>query len=324
MNRITIPDTELSLCPIGMGAIGAGLKWDGKEADTMFATYLELGGNLVDTARIYQDWVPGEIGRSERAVGDWIKRSGKRNEIILMTKGGHPKFTGPQDDLHLSRMSDADMRYDLELSLRALQTDVIDIYFYHRDNERQSIEEEIETMENFVREGKIRYYACSNWSADRMRQADAYCREKGYRGFVADQTLLNVGMVHMKPMSDDTLTSLKDDILAYHKEQSHNLAMAYSSTAGGFFQRLIEKGEAPESNYATPGNLAVAEKIKALAAQYETGVTQIVLAYVLNREFPCVALIGPGKPERITESMKTLEIAWKREDFQNLTTIEDA
>ena len=190
-HRIQIPDTDLSLCPIGLGTLSAGLKWDGKEADAIFDAYLELGGNVVDTARIYQDWVPGEVGRSERVVGDWIKRSGKRDQIVLMTKGGHPKYTGPQDDLHLSRMTDADMRRDIELSLKALRTDRIDVYFYHRDNLAQSVAEEIETMERFVREGKIRYYACSNWSADRMREADrVFLREQPARrsGRLYDRT----------------------------------------------------------------------------------------------------------------------------------------
>ena len=70
--RILIPDTDLSLCPMGMGTLSAGLKWDGEQADRMFGAYLELGGNVVDTARVYQDWVPGEIGA---ASGSWASGS---------------------------------------------------------------------------------------------------------------------------------------------------------------------------------------------------------------------------------------------------------
>ena len=74
----TIPDTDLSLCPLGLGTAGAGLDWDGADADYLFDAYLDMGGNLIDTARIYSDWVAPETGRSERVIGDWIQRSGRR------------------------------------------------------------------------------------------------------------------------------------------------------------------------------------------------------------------------------------------------------
>ena len=69
MKKIVIPDTDLVLSPMGMGCVNAGLKWDGKEADYIFDAFLDMGGNLYDTARVYSDWVLPEIGRSERVLG---------------------------------------------------------------------------------------------------------------------------------------------------------------------------------------------------------------------------------------------------------------
>lgn len=316
--RILIPNTDLALCPIGLGTLGAGVRWDGKEADAIFDAYLDMGGNVVDTARVYQDWIPGETGRSERAVGDWLKRSGKRDRIVLMTKGGHPKNTGPEDDLHLSRMTPADMRGDLELSLRALRTDTIDVYFYHRDNTAQSVEEEMETMQQFVKEGKIRYYACSNWSAQRMRQADAWCKKQGYRGFVADQTLLNIGMRYMNPLEDDTLSYLTGDIDAYHRETPGNLAMAYYTSANGFFQRFLKDSAMQDPNYNTPENRELAQKIQAMAQAYHTGITQVVLGYVFAQPYDCLALYGPSSPQRIQEAMQTLNVEFKKQDYKEM------
>ncbi|MCM1543093.1 MAG: aldo/keto reductase [Blautia sp.] len=315
---IHIPETDLSLCPIGMGTLGAGIRWDGKEADAIFGTYLDMGGNVVDTARIYQDWIPGEVGRSERVVGDWLRRSGKRNEIILMTKGGHPKYTQPGDDLHISRMTPADMRHDLELSLQALGTDVIDIYFYHRDNTAQPIGEVMETMRQFVKEGKIRYFACSNWTAGRMREADAYCREHGFRGFVADQTFLNIGMRHMNPLADDTLSSFSDEIADYHRCTPGNLTMAYYASANGFFQRYLKDAAVKDSTYGTDQNKALAQKIKAMAEKYDTGITQIVLGYVFAQCCECLALYGPSSPERMREAMRTLDCDFSKKDFEEM------
>ena len=92
------------------------------------------------------------------------------------------------------------MRQDLELSLAALGTDYIDVYFYHRDNEAIPAGELIEIMEEFRKEGKIRYYACSNWSTARMKEADAYAASKGYRGFVANEALFNIASASMRPL----------------------------------------------------------------------------------------------------------------------------
>ncbi len=126
MNNILIPNTELSVSPFGLGTVDAGLLWDGADADRVFETYLELGGNLLDSAHVYSDWVPPEIARSERVIGDWLARSGKRDKIVLITKGGHPDMTGENPDTHMNRMHREDMVKDLDESLKQLRTDYID------------------------------------------------------------------------------------------------------------------------------------------------------------------------------------------------------
>ena len=177
--KITIPNTDIEIYPLGLGTVNAGLAWDGKDADRIFDAFLDMGGSLIDTAHIYSDWVKPERARSERVIGEWLERSGKRNRIVLATKGGHPDMTVPNPDTHISRMKKADMEADLDSSLKQLCTDYIDIYFYHRDDESQPAAELIEVMEEFRWKGKIRYYGCSNWTTSRMKAADQYCTEKG-------------------------------------------------------------------------------------------------------------------------------------------------
>lgn len=114
--RIQIKDTTLSLCPIGFGTANAGVAWDSEEAFKMLDLYVELGGNVIDTARIYNDWIDGEIGRSERVIGEWIKYRGGHDDLVIVTKGGHP----PLENMQTSRLSKEDMTYDLNKSLDAL------------------------------------------------------------------------------------------------------------------------------------------------------------------------------------------------------------
>lgn len=314
---IRIPNTDLSMYPLGLGTAGAGNNWDGKEADRVFDTFLDMGGNLIDTARVYSDWVPPEVGRSERVIGDWLQRSGKRDRVVLATKGGHPKFTSPADDLHIPRMTHKDMVYDIELSLKTLRVDTIDVYFYHRDNKAQSVEEEIETMEQFRRDGKIRYYGCSNWEAVRIRKADEYCKEKGYRGFVADQALLNIGAKYMDRLPDDTLIPMTDDLFRYHEGNQKNLAMPYMSVANGFFHTYAAKGieGVRNSPYNTQQNIKVADRCIDLTKKYHASISQVVLGFFWVQPFPCVPLYGPKNAAQLKDAIGSCDISFKTQDF---------
>lgn len=153
-NRIIVSGTDLKMSPIGLGTVNAGTAWDENKAFSIFNSYLENGGNLIDTAHVYNDWIGGEKARSERVIGDWLTQYGKRNRIVLMTKGGHPDLTTPKPDMHKGRMTKKEMTTDIEDSLKKLQTEYIDIYFYHRDDMSQTVEELIDVMEDFKNQGK--------------------------------------------------------------------------------------------------------------------------------------------------------------------------
>lgn len=316
--KITIPDTDLTFHPLGLGTVNAGLAWDGADADRIFDTFLDMGGSLIDTAHVYSDWVKPERARSERAIGDWLQRSGKRNHIVLVTKGGHPDMTSEHPDTHISRMKKEDMRSDLESSLRQLRTDHIDIYFYHRDDVNQPVEELVEVMEEFRRQGKIRYYGCSNWTTSRMKAADRYCWEKGYRGFIANQALLNLGYKYMNPLDDDTLVYADSQMQQYHRENKGNLLMPYMGVCSGFFHKYAAGGAdaVKGSPYYTEGNLKTAERVKELCEKYNATVTQAVLGFFGQQDFDCAPLYGPKNAEQVREAMKTFEIPFCRDDYE--------
>ena len=315
--KITIPDTELTFHPLGLGTVNAGLAWDGADADRIFDTFVDMGGNLIDTAHVYSDWVGPERARSERVVGDWLERSRKRSRVVLVTKGGHPDMTVENPDPHISRMKKADMVSDLDSSLRQLRTDYIDLYFYHRDDTAQSVGELIEVMEEFRRQGKIRYYGCSNWTTRRMREAEVYCREKGYRGFVANQALLNVGYKYMNPLDDDTLVYANPEMQQYHREHPGNLLMPYMGVCSGYFHKYTAKGAdaVKGSAYDTVGNRKTAERIKELCKKYNATVTQAVLGFFGQQDFACAPLYGPKNAGQVEEAMRTFEIPFTREDY---------
>ena len=321
--NFNIPNTDLYVSPMGMGTVDAGVAWglDAASADSIFGTFIEAGGNLIDCAHVYSDWaaVDGihEIGRCERVTGQWMKRHSNRHDIVLTSKGGHPVYTNTHYDLHLNRCTKADMRGDLEGSLELLQTDYIDIYFYHRDDPRIPIEEMVETMQDFIREGKIRYFAVSNWTAERQKAAMDYCRKMGYRGAIADQALLNLGAKYMNPLADDTMLACKGDLYEYHKKELDTLMMPFMGNASGFFHIFAAKGEegVKGSPYATPKNIELAKHVVEMSKKYDCAITNVVLGYFATEQFPCVPLYGPFNEDSIKEAAKTFDIKFDKNDY---------
>jgi len=308
-----IRDTALNVCRIGLGTANAGLAWDGAASFRMLDAYVDRGGNLIDTARIYSDWVKPEVGRSERVVGDWIRHRKRHDDVIVMTKGGHPRL----DAMHVSRLSRSEMEADLTMSLRALSMDCVDVYCYHRDDGTLPAEKLIESMESFVRAGKIRYYACSNWNTGRMKLADAYSKKMGYRGFVLNQALYNYGSERMKPFPDKTMVTADAEMLAYHAGNASQVLAPYMSLCSGFFHALDGKGEeaGKDSPYFTSENLAIYQRIKQIAAAHNTGITQVLLGFILTREPHMLPLIGVSSLQQLDEVMAAFDGDFKSEEF---------
>lgn len=309
---IKIPDTELELSPIGLGTVNAGLAWDGEEGERILNGYLDGGGNVIDTAHVYSDWVAGERSRAERVIGDWIRRRGRRAEFVLMTKGGHPSL----DAMGISRLSREELREDLDASLMKLGTDYIDIYFYHRDDERRSVEELIANMEELKKAGKIRHYACSNWKTARMKEADQYCRKHGLRGFVANQAMYNIGAGHMEPMQDVTMAACDKEMLDYHRF-SKNVLMPYKGICGGFFHLLKSRGSegVKGSCYDTEGNRKLAEGIYALCDRKGYTVTQALMGFFAVQGFPMLPLVGADDEGQLGELEEAMRMEFDRKDY---------
>src|SRR5258708_38384155 len=136
MNRVTLPGTDIEISALCLGVAEIGVRQTEIEARYLLDYWVQNGGNGIDTARVYSDWIPGEKHRSERIVGDWLKAAGVREQIVLATKAGHPLFENSSQ----VRLSPSELRQDLEGSLDTLGTDSIDVWFLHGDDERIPVE----------------------------------------------------------------------------------------------------------------------------------------------------------------------------------------
>ena len=147
----------LKLSKIILGTAVFGTKIPKETAFEMMDTYFAHGGRVLDTARVYSDWLPNGHGASERTIGEWIQERNCRKDIILSTKGAHPSFS----DMHRSRMTAEEIYVDLNESLKTLQTDYVDIYYLHRDDENIPVSEIMDILDPLVKSGKIRMLGAS-------------------------------------------------------------------------------------------------------------------------------------------------------------------
>ena len=311
-HTLILPGTGLSVSPFGLGCTRAGSAWTGDRADRLLDFFLDHGGNVIDTARIYG--FP-DIGASEATLGEWLHRRGRRHEVVLMTKGGHPEVSA----MHVSRMSPEDMEADLTSSLHALRTDYVDVYFYHRDDTQQPVGALLERMEDFRRAGRIRFYACSNWSTRRMREADNYARAHGLTGFVGNECLYNLGSDGAGPLMDDTLIRADGEMLAYHQGGTQNTMMPYSGLCEGFFHGLESAAvsdRVKRSPYYTPINLRMAERIAALREKYAATTSQVLAGFFFTRDCPMLPLFGCSSEEHLAELIAAVDIPFTPEDYR--------
>ena len=141
----------------------------------IFDKYVEMGGNVIDTANLYGKWLPAGTNISEIEIGNWMKKRNNRSKLVLGTKGGHPHM----DTMDIARLNKSDVGDDLNESLAALQTDYVDIYWMHRDDENKPVEEIIDFLSYYKNQGKIRYFGVSNWKPDVLSRRSGIRKRKG-------------------------------------------------------------------------------------------------------------------------------------------------
>ena len=167
---------------------------------------------------------------SERTVGAWLRDRKIRDQVIVGTKGGHPKV----DDLDHPRLSLAELEQDLSESLERLGIEQIDMYWLHMDDLHRSVEEIIETLAAFIRDGRVKRFAASNWTTARIEAANAYAEKTGLSGFVASQPNWSLAKPNWPPTPVPGLLAMDDTALQWHVENSFPV-IPYTSQATGYF-----------------------------------------------------------------------------------------
>jgi Predicted oxidoreductases (related to aryl-alcohol dehydrogenases) len=311
MRYTAIPNTDLVLSVLSLGTGGAGATYDRAATFAMLDAFFEQGGNFVDTAHVYNDWIPGERSRSEKLLGAWMQERRNRSHVLLATKGSHPDLA----QMQVGRLSPAEICADLEESLLFLQVGTIDLYWLHRDDPTRPAEEIIDTLEAQVRAGKIRYFGCSNWRLDRIQAARQYAAAQGITGFVGVQNLWSLAKPNLDAIRrrDPTHAVMDDDLWQYHK-QTGLAAIPYTSQANGLFQKMDNGARAATLStdlarlYLSSETEARYQRLKILSQQTGLSTTQIGLGFLTSQPFATCPVIGPQSLAQLRDCLAAADV----------------
>jgi aryl-alcohol dehydrogenase-like predicted oxidoreductase len=166
MKKRKLGNSGLEVSPLAFGGNVFGWTADEAMSFRLLDAFVAAGFNLIDTADVYQRWVPGHKGgESETIIGKWLKRSGKREKVIVATK------VGKEMEPNRKGLSKSNIFRAVEESLQRLQTDYIDLYQSHDDDAQTPMEETLQAFDQLIKEGKVRAIGASNFSAKRLAEA---------------------------------------------------------------------------------------------------------------------------------------------------------
>ena len=282
---------------IALGTMDFGGRIEEGRAREFMDAYVEIGGNFIDTARIYGDFARGLQGGSEQVIGRWMEDRRCRDSIVLGTKGGHPDPA----TMHSGRLSRGEILDDMRRSLDNLRTDCVDIYWLHRDDVSRPVEDILESLTELVEKGMTRCVGVSNWKPERIAGANASAAQHGLVKLSANQPQFS--LARQIVVEDDTLCQMDSQTYAMHLRE--NLpCVCFSSQAKGFLSKMDQGGEAilPDKarrRYLCEENLAVFDRCRALSAQTGLSVNAIALAWLTSQPFPTFPIAGVSKMEHI-------------------------
>ncbi|HEU4754038.1 MAG TPA: aldo/keto reductase, partial [Armatimonadota bacterium] len=240
----------------------------------MLDAWRALGGNIVDTAHLYNN------GQSERALGRYLRERGCRDEIVILTKGAH-------HNADRRRVTPEDITCDLRDSLARLQTDSVELYLLHRDDPEVPVGPIIEVLNEHYRAGRIRAFGGSNWTTERIEEANAYAASRGLEGFTASSPHLSLAV----PNGEIWMGCIdaRDERSMEWYQRTGMPLFAWSSQARGFFSGRFQPGTEDEFMnrvYGSPENWERLRRAQELGERRGFSATQVALAWVLHLPFP--------------------------------------
>ncbi len=303
MNRIQLNHTDLSVSRLCLGGNVFGWSADEAQSHAVLSEYVELGGNFIDTADMYSEWGEGHIGgESETVIGTWMKAKKNREDVVIATKVAKLS-TRPG----LSRKNIIAACDD---SLRRLQTDHIDLYYAHEDDQTVDLLETMGAFDELRQAGKIRYAAASNYSGARLLEAAEVSRANSLISYVAVQNHYN--LLERDEYEQDAVPAMQQLGLS---------GLPYFGLARGFLSGKYRPGVEVQSvrlggvsHYLNSAGWSVLERLDKVAAHHSTNgkvvhISAIALAWVRQQTTIAAPIASARTVEQLREFAVEIELS---------------
>lgn len=310
MEKRLIGNSGIQVAPLAFGGNVFGWTIDQATSFTLLDAFTDAGFNLIDTADVYSNWVPGnQGGESETIIGNWLKQSGKRDQVIIATKVGGEMSQGKKG---LSRNH---IRQSVEESLQRLQTDYIDLYQSHYDDPDTPLEETLATYGELIKEGKIRAIGASNFTPERLAEALQVSSQNNLPRYDSLQPEYNL---YERSSYEKELEPLCREnnigVINYFALASGFLTGKYRSEAD------LAKSKRGQGNkkYLNERGFRILAALDEVAKQYQTDPASVAIAWLLARPGITAPIASATNPEQLQSLIKAAALKLNKEAVELL------
>lgn len=311
MKRTNLGATRLTVSALCMGTVYYGSRISDEDSFRQMDEFLDLGGNFLDTARVYADWLPLN-GRqsSEKCIGRWLKQRGHR-DVVVATKGGHPPVLFPGHPTLKAK----ELRHQAEDSCRNLGLDVLSLYYLHRDDPRLPVSAIMDAVFALQDAGLIQHAGCSNWTATRIREAQDYARANHRAGFAAVSNQWSLAQP-VPGAGDPTLVHTDEELAAFHRETQLPL-LPFTSMANGYLSKLVEGRDIARSlrgQWGVPENEGIAERAREIGQAKGMSVGQVAQCFFYAQPFPVIPVMSFSRSSQLQEAAEATKLSITAEE----------
>jgi aryl-alcohol dehydrogenase-like predicted oxidoreductase len=274
MQKRRLGKSDLHVAPLCLGGNVFGWTADEVVSFRLLDAFVEAGFNFIDTADVYSKWAPGHHGgESETIIGDWLRRRGKRDDVIIATKVGSDMGRGRKG------LSKAYIARAAEESLRRLGTDYIDLYQSHRDGPETPIEETLEAYGALIKAGKVRAIGASNFTPERLAASLEASARHGLPRYETLQPEYNLMVRDFERALAPLCARHELGVIPYYGLASGFLTGKYRSKAD---LRQSPRGEDVEA-YLNERGFNVLAALDEVAARNRASPAQAALAWLMTK-----------------------------------------
>lgn len=286
--------------------------WTADEATSfrLLDACVDAGINFIDTADVYTIWIPGHKGgESETVIGNWLKKSGKRDKVVIATKVGMEMGPGNKG------LSRAHIRKSIEGSLKRLQTDYVDLYQSHEDDKDTPLSETLAAYGELIKEGKVRAIGASNYSAARLREALDIAKRENLPRYESLQPLYNLYDRSFEKDLEPLCLQEKIGVIPYFPLASGFLTGKYRSEA--------DLGKSPRGyimkDWLNPRGLRILDALDEVAKAKNATAAQVALAWLIARPSITAPIVSTSNLEQFKDTMAAMQLQLDSASLQKLT-----